>query len=66
MAVEPKSWYNLNGNGNFSVGPTELGLRGNQVFLTLTLNPNTAVILEMTALGLGTWAYIRDYVLGLG
>jgi hypothetical protein len=28
-----------------SVGPTELGLRGNQEFLTLILNPNTAVFL---------------------
>ena len=30
----------------FSVGPTELGLRGNQEFLTLILNPNTAVFLS--------------------
>ena len=29
----------------FSVGPTELGLRGNQEFLTLILKPNTAVFL---------------------
>ena len=28
------------------VGPTELDLRGNQEFLTLILNPNTAVFLD--------------------
>ena len=31
-------------NGN-SAGPTELGLRGNQEFLTLIPKPNTAVFL---------------------
>ena len=30
---------------NVSVGPAELGLRGNQEFLTLMLNPNAAVLL---------------------
>ena len=45
-----------------SVGPTELGLRGNQEFLTLILNPNTAVFfgrVYVNYLGLELGAYIR-------
>ena len=43
----------------FSVGHTELGFRDNQEFLTLILNPNSAVFLGYNDLG------IRDRNSGL-